>query len=493
LKTQIITLESHDDLISVRDKLSWAKTPRILLVWPKYAKVNLRLLDLKVLQRHADSLGAQLGLVTRRAKVRRDAESCGIPVFASTTKAQRESWLEPAPRKRRVPRPPRRDLRAIRNEVYEKEAPWRTSLLGRVLSFTAGVLAVLVLASLFLPRATLTLYPETKTQSVVIPVLASKSTQRVSVTGQVPAQVVTATVSVEQSLAIVSEISVPKSKAKGVIRLTNLSQNEVNISKGTMVSSEAVHFVTLKDALLPAGLDEFVELPIEAMEAGEQGNTPENTITSIKGSLGLLISLTNPEPTKGGANAKAVGATDEDRAKLRDVVVENLLRDAEIKLREQLASNDLLLPDTIEAVKSIEGTFTPSGGEPGKQLTLKMRVEFSGRYVSGRDLNELSLLMFNASTEDGFAASALPSYKVIGDPSTDSTGVSHFDLEVSHSLFRQVDEMQVFSLVRGQKPQEAQTMLTSALSLRQKPEIAVVPSWYPWLPLIPFNISVEVR
>src|SRR3990172_2913300 len=96
LKTQIITLESHDDLISVRDKLSWAKTPRILLVWPKYEKVALRLLDLKVLQRHADSLGAQLGLVTRRAKVRRDAESLGIPVFISTISAQRELWPLPA-------------------------------------------------------------------------------------------------------------------------------------------------------------------------------------------------------------------------------------------------------------------------------------------------------------------------------------------------------------------------------------------------------------
>ncbi|HNO30793.1 MAG TPA: hypothetical protein PKI78_03330, partial [Anaerolineales bacterium] len=92
MKTKIITLESHDDLISVRDKLSWAKTPRILLVWPKYEKVTLRLLDLKILQRHADSLGAQLGLVTRRFKVRRDAESLGIPVFASSAAAQKQIW-----------------------------------------------------------------------------------------------------------------------------------------------------------------------------------------------------------------------------------------------------------------------------------------------------------------------------------------------------------------------------------------------------------------
>src|SRR3972149_811331 len=89
MKTQIITLESHDDLISVRDRLSWAKTPRVLLVWPRYEQVTLRALDLKVLQRHADSLGAQLGLVTRRVPVQREAEALGIPVFESTTAAQK--------------------------------------------------------------------------------------------------------------------------------------------------------------------------------------------------------------------------------------------------------------------------------------------------------------------------------------------------------------------------------------------------------------------
>src|SRR5512138_1642491 len=89
MKTQIITLESHDDLISVRDRMSWAKTPRILLVWPKYEKITLRQVDLKVLQRHAASLGAQLGLVTRRRRVRVEAEALHIPVFESTGQGRR--------------------------------------------------------------------------------------------------------------------------------------------------------------------------------------------------------------------------------------------------------------------------------------------------------------------------------------------------------------------------------------------------------------------
>ena len=494
MKTQIITLESHDDLISVRDKLSWAKTPRILLVWPKYEKVTLRVLDLKVLQRHADSLGAQLGLVTRRANVRRDAESLGIPVFISTTVAQRNMWPDSAPRSRRIPKAPRRNLRKIRDRIYEKEAPWRTSLLGRVLAFTVGVIAVLAIAGLFAPRAALTLYPEAQTQSVVIPVSASESTASVSVTGQVPAQALSVIVNADQSLAITNEISVPKSKSKGVARFTNLSQAEVDLPAGTVIATESsIRFATLNDTRLPTGIDQFVDVPIEALEAGTQGNVPADTITIVEGPLGLFISVTNPNATKGGANSQLIGATDEDRAKLRKVVMDNLRRDAETKLRAQIAPADILLMDTFEVTEIIEEKFTPPAGQPGKTLDLNMQVEFSSRYVSDDDLKELSLSTLNSSVENGFAPQALPAYKIIADPSTDNSGVSHFDLEVTRTLLRQLDEMQVFSIVRGQRPESIKDELVSKLSLRQEPKIVITPSWWQWLPLIPFNISVETR
>ncbi len=494
MKTQIITLESHDDLISVRDKLSWAKTPRILLVWPKYEKVTLRVLDLKILQRHADSLGAQLGLVTRRLNVRRDAESLGIPVFVSTTKAQRELWTDPVPKSRRIPKTPRRDLRKIRDSVYEKESPWRASLTGRALTFTVGVAAVLVIAGLFVPRAALTLYPEAQTQSIVIPVAANEATESISVTGLIPAHTLSVTTKAEQSLAIVSEISVPKSKSKGVARFTNLSQGEVNIPAGTVIATESsMRFVTLNDTRLPAGIDKFVDVPIEALEAGAQGNVSVDTITIVEGPLGLSISVTNPNPLKGGANSQLVGATDKDRAKLREVVMDNLRRDAESKLRTQIVPADLLLMDTFEVTQIIEEKFTPPAGQPGKTLDLNMEVEFTARYVSDADMKELALSTLNASVENGFKAAALPDYKVAADPSTDNSGVSNFDLEVSRTLLRQVNEMQVFSIARGHKPELIKGELVSKLSLRQPPEIRITPSWWRWLPLIPFNISVQIK
>ena len=77
MKTQLIPLETHDDLISIRDKMSWAKTPRILLVWPSKGQVGVRPLDLTLLRRHAVSLGAELGLVTRDAEIYAAARRMG--------------------------------------------------------------------------------------------------------------------------------------------------------------------------------------------------------------------------------------------------------------------------------------------------------------------------------------------------------------------------------------------------------------------------------
>ena len=494
LKTKIISLESHDDLISVRDKFSWAKTPRILLVWPKYEKITLRLLDMKVLQRHADSLGAQLGLVTRRANVRRDAESLGIPVFKSTVAAQRNLWPESALRSQRIPKTPRRDLRTIRDTVYEKEAPWRTTLLGRVLAFTVGVIAVLTIAGIFVPRAALTLYPETQTQSVVIPVAASRSVESVSVTGEIPAQTMSVTVSAEQSLAVTSVISVPKSKSKGIARFTNLSQMDVDIPAGTIISTDsAMRYVTLKDTLLPAGLKKFVDVPIEALELGAQGNIQADKIVVVEGPLALSASVTNPEALTGGSNARQTGATDNDRTKLRTAVMESLRRDAESELRAKIALADLLLLDTFEVVKIVEESFEPAEGQPGKTLTLNMQIEFSAQYVADDELKTLSLSTLNSSAEDGFEAAGFPTYKIIKEPSTDASGVSHFELEVTRTLLRQVNTMEVFSIVRGHQLRSAQEELTAVLALRKTPTINVTPSWWQWLPLIPYNFAVEVK
>lgn len=494
MKTKIITLESHDDLISVRDKLSWAKTLRILLVWPKYEKVTLRLLDLKVLQRHADSLGAQLGLVTRRTNVKRDAESLGIPVFRSTTSAQKDLWPLPAPRTQRTPEPPRRGLRALRDETQIKEPAWRSSLLGRVVTFSVGVLAVLVLAALFVPKAAVTLYPESRTESIVIPVNADPSISSVSLTGDVPAKTISVTLGVEQTVPATSMIDVPKNKARGVAQFTNLGSDELTIPAGTIVSTESfIRFVTLNDAKLPAGTDSMVEIRIEAMEAGTIGNVDAEEISILEGQLGLFATVLNLEPTLGGSDIRSAGASEEQRLALREAVLADLRKTAEAQMRSELEADDILFLDTLEINEIQREEYSPPSGQTGNSLTLSVQADFVAQYVTGEDLRRLVSSSLTASIPEGFSASGEFTLDLAGTPVTDSSGVTHFQLQAAQTAFRNVDFIQVFSLIRGQEIQSAKAGLAESISMRQEPQVTITPSWWKWLPLIPFNLSLEIK
>ena len=101
MKTQVIQLEPYDDVISIRDKMSWAKTDRILLVIPRRSKILARILDIRLLQRHAELVGARLAIVTRNVHLRLIAQELEIPVFSKLSLAslatRREVVGIPAP------------------------------------------------------------------------------------------------------------------------------------------------------------------------------------------------------------------------------------------------------------------------------------------------------------------------------------------------------------------------------------------------------------
>jgi len=499
VKTQIITLESHDDLISVRDRLSWAKTPRVLLVWPKYAKVALRFVDLKVLQRHAESLGSQLGLVTRRASVRRDAEALDIPVFDSTTAAQKDLWPVRHLKDHHTPRPPRRDLRVLRDSVHEPEARWRSNPLVRVVTFSLAVLAVLAIASLFVPRAALTLYPEAQTQSILIPVIANESIESVSITGSVTVQTVHVIVSGTQTLTVTGEIKIPQVKAKGLARFKNLSDSEVIIPAGTIVyaldeSKAHVNFSTLHETRLPAGIGIFVEVPIEAVLAGADANLAADTIQTVGGGLALSMSVTNLEPTEGGTERMARGASEVDRARLHTLLLKTLESKAKDELSNTRSAHDLILFDTLTVSEIKEETYDPPVGEPGSSLKLTMAVDYQAKVVAGDDLRQLADATLMASVPPDFLSApdslkfSVQSTPVVGDDN-DIT----FELRAEQTLLRKTNETQVLEYVGGRSKEDAIANLKAGLLLRQPPEVELSPAWWPWMPLIPFRISVETK
>ncbi len=499
MKTQIITLESHDDLISVRDRMSWAKTPRILLVWPKYEKVTLRQVDLKVLQRHAVSLGAQLGLVTRMRRVRKDAEALRIPVFESSGQAQRVAW--PKPRRTRLPHHirsvPLKDLRDKREQVSEKEEAWRTHPIVRVGAFIVGVSSVLVLVALFIPRAQVTLHPESQIQSIVLPVIASPSVDSVFITGSIPAREKRVIVDGMQTVIVTGEGVTPQSKAKGVAAFRNLTQQAVTIPKGTIVrTANNIRFVTTNNSKVEAGVGKLLELPIEAVEGGLSGNVDADTIVIVEGKLGLSLSVTNPDPLKGGKELPSLQASDADRERAKNELMKELETNARVQLADEMKAGDVLFENTFAVSQILSEVYDPPAGAPSTKLTLTMQVEFSAQYASVSDLTELASLALNASLPSGFRAAAgsdAITVKPVATPSSSDDGSTRWTIRAERHIVQQISNAQVTQMIQGIGLSHAQTLLKKNLPLEGSPEINLSPSWWPWVPIVPFRISVVTQ
>ena len=495
MKTQIITLESHDDLISVRDRMSWAKSPRILLVWPKFERITLRPVDLRVLQSHAHILGAELGLVTRIPNVKRSAQGFGIPVFATTAAAQREAWPPHRAQKSLRPQKARPNVRAMKDQGKVKEAKWRSNPIVRVGFFAVGVLAVLSVSDLFIPRASIQLTPSSQQQSITIPVSANPDIESVFISGSVPAHQTSALVTVTQTMAVTSQGNVPNDKAEGIARFTNLTQTDLTIPAGTVIyttDSPSVKFQTVNITHLPGGSKNFVEVPIVAVEAGSSGNVAVNAIRAIDGNLALSASVANPDPTAGGTDLTATEAADADRQHLHDMVMSMLGQQAKQEIAASIGAHELLLSNTLTADAPSQEIYDPPAGQPGDTLKLTMSVQYHAQYVTADDLTRLAQTELDASMPAGFVSEPdTLQFNSTNVFTADPSGLTHFDLQAERVLLRQIQSSQVIFLVRGLSPARAKQVLQSDLPLAAPPTLEMSPSWWPWMPLIPFRIEVH--
>jgi len=494
MKTHLIVLEPHDDLVSVRDRMAWAKTPRILLIWPVGARIDLRPIDLKILQRQAGALGARLGLVTRDRRVRREAGALGLPVFKSPSAAQRDRW--PA-----APRPALRErgrinLRRMQAEIRPPEAKWKTNIVARIFFFTAGVLAALAIAAIFVPRATITFSSETKDARATIPVAADPALETVFITGGIPARETTREITGSQSIPATGQAAVPENEARGVARFSNLTASAVDIPQGTIVqtsSSPAIRFVTMQAAQVPAGVGETTDVPIEGFKAGADGNLDEDSIQAVEGLLGLKVSVTNIAPTTGGTGRQVAAPGAEDRERLRNILLAALRTQAQKEMLRGLPAQSVLFPSTLKEAASLEEAYDPPAGGTGETLTLTLRVKFSAQYASGADLLELAALTMSAAREDDFLPLAdTLAFEAGGTPVTAEDGRTIFNLRVNWRLARTINVRRALSLAQGQRLEAAEARLREAFAFAN-PSIRLAPAWWPILPFMPFQIDVVVQ
>ena len=113
----------------------------------------------------------------------------------------------------------------------------------------------------------------------------------------------------EDQTASTGWTQLPFKYAGGMVYLTNLTDEEVEIPNGTIVMTETkppVRFKTLREVTVTSGKNSTTAVPVQAANPGSQGNLEAEKIQTIEGALGLQVSVINKEPTLGGADEEAL-------------------------------------------------------------------------------------------------------------------------------------------------------------------------------------------
>ncbi|MEW5869938.1 MAG: baseplate J/gp47 family protein [Chloroflexota bacterium] len=520
MKTHILQLEPHDDILSARDKLGWAQGGRILIVWPSEGKATRagrilhRRLDLVLLQRRCAALGAQLALVCRDPEVCFYAPRLGIPIFRSLRQAQNSPWRPPrrfrnpenqpsspfsAPLPSYSSSPLRGGLRggdpiSLRNTLIQP--PPRLHPLLRLAAFSLAVLSVLSIAAALLPGAEIRLAPEQRTQQITIQAQASATDQSVLLSGSLPAQPVNVTVEARQSIPVSGSIWIPDQPAVGEVVFTNLTDQPVTIPETTIVrtlGSPALRFTVTRRGLVPAGPGQTLGLPVRCLTLGSPGNLPAGSLVAIEGQLGTQLSASNPQPTRQGADRKEPAPTEADRQNLASRLRQSLRQSALLELQASLQPGDLLLEDSLSLVEVLDETYSPAQAQPANQLSLSLRAEFQALRVSAQDLNFLAQAVLDAALPAGFEPSnGSLSIETLGPPvfQNGAAPTARWEMRASRRIQALLPPAQAVQLALGQAPGQAQQRLADGLPLAGLPEITLAPAWWPRLPILPFRITI---
>jgi len=495
MKTQVIQLDSHDDVTSVCDRMSWAKTERILLVFPRRSRIVGRTLDLLLLKRHAATLGAQLAIVARSTELRLVAEGLGIPAFATAASAQPQVWEMGKAPSRPLRRHDRPDLRHMRREAFPPEAHWRSLIGFRLSIFSLAVLAIFVVLSLFIPSATIHLNPAIRLQSLKFTVSASPNVTIVNLAGSLPARLTALVVEHSKTIQTSGSIAIPEALAQGQARFRNLTTALTIVPVGMVISTlnnPPVRFVTTKEAVVPALFGKTVDIPIQAVDAGSTGNLPPDTLVAIEGELGTRLGVTNPAPTTGGTDRNGAIQTTSDRSIVNKALVMEILEECYTSLQQTLTPGDIYFPDTLAVSQVLSETYFPAEGQSSDTLSLTIRLQCQMQYASQTDVNALAEMSLDANLPVGFAPSPggleilLASILI-----TDTDGITRWEVQAQRLLHARLDPFTVQQLALGRRPYVAVLRLNKSMLLAGSPVIQIKPGWWPWLPLVPFRIAVS--
>ncbi len=508
-KIEFVQIEAGEDATSVRDRLSFLRGQRVLLIWPEEGTALTRKLDLVLIQREAMRRAIRLALVTHDPLVMQHARELNISTFETIGASERGRWKRGRSKvftsrdQKPKDEPEPESLMDVASRV-RVQRDFGVSGIVR-LGIAAALLAALGAVAYFVvPSATVRITLAEESVSVedwlitAGPDIASLDIEN----STIPAREQIIEVEEFNSRATSGSVDLPDVPARGRVTFVNRAAAPISIPAGTVVSTTSgapVRYRTLLDVELPGGIDAQVTADIEAIAefAGSQGNVDTGVINTVESEWAASVTVINLEPVTGGEDVELPAVTQSDYDRLQAAVRQQLQSRAMTEFRPRVPSEMAV----IETVRIIEERsdwtrFSAAIGEAAETLTLTMRAQVSILVIDRQLAEQVAFAQM---------AGQIPRGRLIKPESleyfcctviqTDAENRVQFQISGRGLIAGEANITLLQERLAGRSLDEALTYLRNTLDLAPEapPEFGITPDGFGRLPLLPVRITIIVQ
>ncbi|RMG84552.1 MAG: hypothetical protein D6712_11080 [Chloroflexi bacterium] len=505
---EYIQLESGETITTLKDRLSFIRGKRVLLIWPEEGTALQRKLDLVLLQREARRRAIRIALVTHDPVVIRHAEELNISTFETIGESERKRWKRGRTkvfatrwRKPETEVEPDELMEVASRVRAPSRIPFSRWAIVRVTALFLVVIAVLAVMVVVVPSATVELSLAQQEIIVTVNIIADPNATTVDVeTGVIPATVVRIELEGSGAISTTGEAQAEQVGATGSVVFINQTDEAVEIPAGTVVSTSAgtpIRFQTVEDVTVPAGIGEQVEVGVEARGTftGDIGNVEAGMINTVVGPLENAVTVRNVSATFGGETRILPAVSEDDYRRLRSAVLQQLQTQAFLEMEARATSDtQFIVPETLRVDEASQRSdwvqYSAQIGEITDTLSLSMRVVVEALMIDEAFAQQVARARMDIPR--GRVIIDYPSYTrgpVIYDPQTQQIT---FDITGSATVAGQVNVAMLQQRLAGLSLEDALNYLVNTVDLAEGtlPQVVITPSWFGQMPLLPVRIQI---
>lgn len=493
MKTNVIQLEVHDDVISIKDKMAWQSCQRIILVWPLRGKILHNELELVLLYREAKRLGAEMALVTHHPVVREWALDSNLPLFASISTAEKIAWKTDTRGSlaNKVPKGVE-FIKAGKEKLSQESTSKPAGFWVRGLSILLSLAAVIALLVVIIPQAEVTYYPVTTMQEIEIRIKASEVFSGINPSGNIPEKAMFVEVNGEKSIPSNGKAFIPTTKASGEVIFTNLTNNAVTLPVGTLLlaGDETLSSFSLTQmVVVPSGTNDIAVGKVEALVAGIEGNLAAESVWTLSGGMDALVSVNNPDAFSGGGGVETPSPNEEDYTTLERQLLSGLMAQGLASLKADKTQGVEIIEPSLSLDQILLTEQVNKIGEPSDEAVLRMNVRLKIYTFQQNDLNAIADLVLTSNQPAGFKPlNDTLILNRVGDYRVDDFGQATWTISASRMLVPDWNVEQTAADLTGMKVRDAQSLFSSLFGQSSPAVIKVWFSSWPWIPFLSTNI-----